>query len=349
MINGDAGRLKRVFPYLKKYYGWIKEHRRLPSGLYWTTNHASGMDNSPRIYPESGDSLSYGYSWVDLTAQQALNAMYLTKIAKAAGLDEEAAAFQKDYDELNRLVNDNFWDPHSGMYFDLNAKGRLTRIKTVASFWPMLAGIASQEQAKLLVEKHLMNKKEFWLPHPFPTTSRDNILYDGAGGYWRGSVWAPTEYMIIRGLPNYGYDDFAAAAVERHLKNMSDVLRVTGTIWENYAPEMAWRGNASMGDFVGWSGVGPIAMLLENIIGLRADAPADRLTWRIRRTDRHGVRNFHFGDNKRVSLIAEPRASVNDPVTVNVISDSPFELVIALPQGKFDKSVVPGENSFTLP
>jgi hypothetical protein len=155
--------------------------------------------------------------------------------------------------------------------------------------------------------------------------------------------------MIIRGLLNYGYDDFAAAAVERHLKNMSDVLRVTGTIWENYAPETAWRGNASMGDFVGWSGVGPIAMLLENIIGLRADAPADRLTWRIRRTDRHGVRNFHFGDNKRVSLIAEPRASVNDPVTVNVISDSPFELVIALPQGKFDKNVVPGENSFTLP
>lgn len=350
MINGDAGRLKQVFPYLKKHYTWIQKNRRLPSGLYWTTNLASGMDNSPRTYPDGDDSgVSYGYSWVDLTAQQALNAMYLARIAKVAGLDADAAAFQKDYDELNRLVNEKFWDKRLDMYFDLNARGMLTRVKTVASFWPMLANIAPADRTKLLVERHLMNKKEFWRPHPFPTASRDNILYDRGGGYWKGSVWAPTEYMIIRGLLNYGYDDFAAEAVELHLKNMSDVLRVTGTIWENYAPEYASRGNASAGNFVGWSGVGPIAMLIENIIGLRADAPADRLTWRIRRTDRHGMKNFHFGDNKSVTLIAEPRAANTDPATITIKSDSPFELVVDMPQGQFTKKVIAGNNTFTVP
>jgi glycogen debranching enzyme len=350
MINGDTERLKRVYPYLKKYYGWIKEHRGLPSGMYWTTNLASGMDNSPRIYPDGDDSgLSYGYTWVDLTAQQAMNAMYLSRIANISGLDADAAAFQKDYDDLNRLVNENFWDSHSGMYYDLNAKGKRTKQKTVASFWPMLANIAPPDRAKQLVERHLKNTKEFWRPHPFPTASRDNILYDRGGGYWKGSVWAPTEYMIIRGLLNYGYDDFAADAVERHLKNMSDVLRVTGTIWENYAPEFASRGNASAGNFVGWSGVGPIAMLIENIIGLRADAPADTLTWRIRRTDRHGMKNFHFGDNKKITLIADSRAAATDPVTINITSDSPFKLIVDLPQGKFEKNVVAGANTFTLP
>jgi len=350
MVNGDAERLKRVYPHLKKYYEWIKEHRRLPSGLYWTTNLASGMDNSPRIYPKGDDSgLSYGYSWVDLTAQQALNALYLEKIAKTSGLEQESVAFKEDYDKLKRLVNENFWDSKTGMYYDLNDKGELTRVKTVASFWPMLAGIATPEQAKSLVERHLMNKKEFWRPHPFPTASRDNILYDPNGGYWKGSVWAPTEYMIIRGLENYGYEDFATEAVERHLKNMSDVLMITGTIWENYAPEAASRGNASMGNFVGWSGVGPIAMLIENIIGIRADAPADRLTWRIRRTDRHGIKKFHFGDNPRVSLMADPRGKNTDPVSITVVSETPFLLTVDLPQGRFEKNISPGETRFVIP
>ena len=81
-------------------------------------------------------------------------------------------------------------------------------------------------------EKHLKNKREFWRPHPFPTLSRDHFLYADDGGYWRGSVWAPTEYMIIRGLLNYGFDDFAAEAVELHLRNMYKVMKDTGTIFE---------------------------------------------------------------------------------------------------------------------
>lgn len=350
MVNGDTARLKTIYPHLKMYYEWIKQHRRLPSGLYWTTNLASGMDNSPRCYPDGDSSdLSYGYSWVDLTSQQALNAMFLQRMAKIAGFENDAAAFQRDYDELSRLVNENFWDERTGMYYDLNAKGKLTRVKTVASFWPMLAGIAPPDRARRLVENHLMNKKEFWRPHPFPTLSRDSIYYNPLGGYWKGSVWAPTEYMIIRALLNYGYDDFAAEAVEKHLKNMSDALMVTGTIWENYAPESPSRGNASAGNFVGWSGVGPIAMLIENVIGLRADAPNDRLRWRLRRTDRHGMRNFHFGDNPRITLIAEPRKEETDTVTILVSSDTSFTLSVDLPSGVYDRKINPGDTKLTLP
>ena len=47
------------------------------------------------------------------------------------------------------------------------------------------------------------------------------------------------------------------------------------TIWECYSPEKPapatrWDGeNYCRQDFVGWSGLGPIALMLENIIGLQ--------------------------------------------------------------------------------
>ena len=83
---------------------------------------------------------------------------------------------------------------------------------------------------------------------------------------------------------------------------MSKVLKTTGTIWENYAPEVPERGNASRGDFVGWSECGPIALLIENVIGIHADGASDILYWRLRLTERHGIENLRFGDNK-VSIV----------------------------------------------
>lgn len=350
LITGDASRFTTVYPHLKNYYEWIKAHRLLPTGLYWTTNLASGMDNSPRIFAKGDDSgLSYGYSWVDLTSQQALNALCLSRIAELIGNKADADYFKNEYDVLARLVNDFFWDEKSGMYYDLDENGKLTRVKTVASFWPLLAKIAPPDRAKRLIEKHLMNKKEFWRPHPFPTTAASNIYYQREGGYWRGSVWAPTEYMIVRGLENYGYEDFAREAVEKHLENMLKVYQITGTIWENYAPEYPSRGSASAADFVGWSGVGPVAMLIENIIGLRADAPADRLRWLLSRTDKHGINNFHFGDNPKVSLIAEKRNAKTDPVVIAVETNTPFELAVESGAGNKTVTVPAGKTEVRIP
>ena len=41
-------------------------------------------------------------------------------------------------------------------------------------------------------------------------------------------------------------------------------------------------------DFVGWAGLGPIALLIENIIGIQADVPEREIVWYVTRTDRHG-------------------------------------------------------------
>ncbi|MFZ4569919.1 MAG: trehalase family glycosidase [Bacteroidales bacterium] len=58
------------------------------------------------------------------------------------------------------------------------------------------------------------------------------------GGYWRGSVWAPTNYMVLRGLTNYHRDSPAYEIALNHLNNVVEVFNRTGTLFENYAPEL---------------------------------------------------------------------------------------------------------------
>ena len=66
--------------------------------------------------------------------------------------------------------------------------------------------------------------------------------------------------------------NFATEATDRYLTAMADVFRTTGTVWENYAPELPYRhGQPAKADFVGWTGDGPIALLIENVLGFRSD------------------------------------------------------------------------------
>ena len=124
---------------------------------------------------------------------------------------------------------------------------------------------------------HLEDPRAFKRPHRVPSLSADHPAYDARGGYWKGAVWAPTTYMVLRGLTEVGRDALAHEIGRNHLDNVVAVFEKTGTVHENYAPESAAPGTPSKRDFVGWTGLPPIAVLLEYVFGLRPDAPARRL------------------------------------------------------------------------
>jgi hypothetical protein len=99
-------------------------------------------------------------------------------------------------------------------------------------------------------------------------------------------------------------------------------------VWENYAPELPLRpGRPAKADFVGWTGDGPIALLIENILGFRGDGVRHRLVWRLTRTDRHGIERLQVGGTI-VSAVCEARSSANAPAVITVETDAPLELVV---------------------
>jgi glycogen debranching enzyme len=64
-----------------------------------------------------------------------------------------------------------------------------------------------------------------------------NVSKYPVAGFWLGSVWAPINYMLLKGLEKYGFHDFAYQASVRYLRGMEAVYRKTGTVWENYNPD----------------------------------------------------------------------------------------------------------------
>ncbi|MBD3422765.1 MAG: hypothetical protein GF398_21845 [Chitinivibrionales bacterium] len=156
--------------------------------------------------------------------------------------------------------------------------------------------------------------------------------------YWR--AWAPTNYMVTKGLEAYGYHDIARELAQKHVEGMAQVYAryPTQSIWEAYAPDTlvpstrigskTWHsGGTVKPDFVGWSACGPVAMLIENILGIHVDAAADSLCWHVRDSGRHGIRNLRFGDNT-VSLICEDRPAPLDTLHLTVETDSRFTLAV---------------------
>ncbi|MBD3322420.1 MAG: hypothetical protein GF350_15065 [Chitinivibrionales bacterium] len=316
--TGDTARLRDVLPYLDKFFYWIKNNRRFNDELYWSTGYGSGMDNLPIGWSSHGHAEIRA---VCLTAQQALNALYMKKIADEIGDQARSAVYDQEYAYHKGLIA-RFWDDQDGFYYYLDRNGEFIRAKTLGGLWPLLALASEPAQNKKIVG-HLTDPNEFWRAHVFPTVSADYPEYDPAGDYWRGSIWAPTNYMTIKALQYNGYDSLAREASINHLDAMSQVLKNTGTIWENYAPDTIAKGSKAREDFVGWSGLGPIANLIENVLGIEElDARNNTLTWRIARLDRHGIQRLRFG-NITVNLLCEQRSGEQQPPHLSIETDNP--------------------------
>ncbi len=338
-FTGDKERLKTVIPALEKYGEWIEQNRkkkRTKHHLYWQTNLGSGMDNSPRK----------GSGWVDLSAQMAMHYHALSMIEIITGKVNNFLTLKKMADSIRTQIQHFMWNEDDGLYYDVNDAGEQQKVKTVACFWPMLARASYPEHVQDMI-KHLEDPASFWREIPFPSLAADHPQYHSGGNYWRGSVWAPTNYMIIKGLEQYRFHDFAATATAKYLDGMHAVFRKTQTVWENYAPDTLQPGKPAQKDFVGWTGLGPIALLIENIIGIHAYGADNQILWNILRTDEHGLENLTMKDYK-VSLRCQERASADHPATLSIDSGKPFTLVVFKGEQIRSFQVKAGKNKFTF-
>ena len=100
-------------------------------------------------------------------------------------------------------------------------------------------------------------------------------------------------------------------------------------------------------DFVGWGGLGPVANLIESVLGLDIDVPGKTITWHITKTDRHGITNLNLGE-VRVEMICAARRAPSDPCALVVRSDGSFRLRIVRNGEVIEKPIERGEQQFTV-
>jgi hypothetical protein len=320
----DTIRLREVFAPLLAYYQWLRTYRSWPDGTYFSSGWGCGMDNQPRIPEGFNAEWSHGHmSWIDVSLQEVFAGKILLQMAQKLNRTAEVKDIENEIEELTAYINKNMWDNKNAFYFDRYKDGSLSGVKSIAAYWALLAGVVSAQHAKAFIQ-HLENPKEFARLHRVPTLSADHPDFNPEGGYWRGSVWAPTNYMVLRGLTNYHEDSLAYEIAANHLNNVVKVFTLTGTLRENYAPDKVQGNNAK--DFVGWTGLTPVSVLFEYVFGIRPDVPGNMVVWDIRMLDEFGVKKYPLGKKGSVDLYCKSRKNLREAPSVKVSSNVSFKL-----------------------
>jgi len=281
----DLTRLRDAWPKLVRFFDFLVRTYRLEDGLFFSDALGSGMDNIPRypdgwtddhagiplvnLYPKVYKYEGLSAAWnrqgrsVDLSAQMALFADNLVTIGRLIGETADLGRYAQAHTDIGGAVNQRCWSEADGFYYDLGYGAQIRR-KHIGMFWVMLAGIAPPKRLRRLVD-HLTDPAQFWRRIPVAAWPADQAGFSPAGSYWMGGVWAPTNYMVIRGLERCGRRALAMRLARQYYWAVAQVFKATGTFWENYAPDALVHGDPAAPDFCGWSALAPIALYREYI------------------------------------------------------------------------------------
>jgi len=259
--NGDdyewlrARYYARLQKYLQRWFQYDADDNGLP---VWNSSDASGMDNQ---ISRAGDLDSYQDEGVDLACYLVRELRAMAIIAGKLGKTSDQVMYREHARHLSDLINQVFWDEREGFYYDRNEKtGESVRVKSVAGFCPLWAGVATSQRAKRLIYEHFLNPKEFWLRYPVASYAKTEAdYYQGTRNgecNWRGPTWIPTNYMIFHGLLRYGYTEIAKQLALKPFRLVLDENPVT----REYYDADTGKGNG-MNPFWGWSALAYIMPL----------------------------------------------------------------------------------------
>ena len=327
--TADSDRLRAVWAPLLGYHRWLRKNRTWPDGGYWSTSWGCGMDDLPRLPADAHPYFEHGHqTWVDACLQAVLSCTALLRIGDVIGTgDDERAELQAEKRLLVDLVDTRMWDDDLGTYVDLRRDGSRSDVDTIAAYWALLAGVGDHSRQSRMIAA-LEDPARYGRQNPVPTLSAASPSFRSDGGYWRGAVWSPTTYMVLCGLLESGAADVAARLARRHLEQVLQVFGETGTLWENYSPDVARPGPEARPDFVGWTGLSPVSVLLEHVVGIRPGSHAGSLLWDVRLTEEHGVERYPLPAGGSADLRCAARGSTNAPPHLSVTTDVPLRLEV---------------------
>lgn len=320
----DIERLKKVFDPLLAYYHWFSTYRSWPDGSYFSTGWGCGMDNQPRVPQGYNKEFSHAFmSWIDTSLQEVFAAKILVSMATKLNRLNDVRDIQNEIESSTNYLQNKMWDSQTNFFYDRFRNGSLSNVKSIASYWALLAEVVPSNQLTNFIS-HLENPKEFARQHRVPTLSADQPGYSPDGNYWQGGVWAPTSYMVLRGLSKYRQDSLAYEIAINHLDNVVQVYNRTGTLWENYAPDMV-KGMYRK-DLVGWTGLVPISVLFEYIFGVRPNVPENVIVWDVRLLDEFGIKQYPYKHHGLIDLWCGKRKSKFDMPNIKIKSNVSFDL-----------------------
>jgi alpha,alpha-trehalase len=215
---------RQVYKGLSRYYDF--------NYLHDIAETESGWDMTPRFNRKALD-----YVPVDLNA---LLYKYETDIAKyyrlvdnkrEAAKWEEAAKFRK------AVMDGLMWSNLKGLYYDYNyKKEKRGGVSSLATFFPMWAGMVDDQQAAQLVKalKRFENRGGLATTDSLPLNQYVPGITTVPTQWAYPNGWAPLHFIVIQALLRYGYKEDARRIAMKWLNTNLDWFKVHGNFLEKY-------------------------------------------------------------------------------------------------------------------
>lgn len=190
----------------------------------------SGWDFSSRWFAD-GDTIqtieTLNLAQVDLNCLLWHLEKTLEKSSSLQNLSEKEKYYSERAMSRKQMIDKYFWDENSGIYKDYHTKKNTqTSSEHIAALYPLLLGLASENQAKL-VAKNIEEK--FLYQGGLVTTTKNS------GQQWDfPNAWAPYQWLGFQSMKNYGFNDLAEKIKNNWSSNVERVYRNTGKLMEKY-------------------------------------------------------------------------------------------------------------------
>ena len=228
---GSRDLLQEAWPVLLANHDWwwrtrdgngdgLVEYGTSPvgGGLYRGTKLAakdeSSMDNSPTHDEAKLDTTSWTLDSADvgLNSLLALDGEMLALIAAELGEVAEAERLAARAEALKARIADRLWDPQRKVFANRLWSGEFVRSLAPTSFYPLLCGAATPEQARAMVAL-LSDPAKFGGEWLLPSVTRDDPAFPD-NVYWRGRIWPPLNFLVYQGLKRAGFPAEASLLAE---------------------------------------------------------------------------------------------------------------------------------------
>lgn len=208
------------------------ESSQVPENIYRNIRAAaeSGWDFSTRWFKDAKNFSTIHTTEiipVDLNALLYLFEGVMENCYLVKGDTNKATAFNKAQAQRKQLILKYCWNEKLNTFCDYDAKAQqIKETISLAMMFPLYANIASVEQAQKVQQ-----------------CLAENLLFDGglattvntSGQQWDSpNGWAPLQWIAVKGLMNYNYDQLSNMVMERWMNLNRQVFARTGKMMEKY-------------------------------------------------------------------------------------------------------------------
>lgn len=222
--------LDYFYPRIKKFYDFItgkfkgSSVRPFNSGLLATWDYfynSGGWDDyPPQWYLTPRKAQRANVAPIATTAHAIRAGKILRMMAQQLNKDDDIASYDRDIADFSKAILNNAWDKKEGYFsyvvhdqnknpshfFTDSASGRNFNMGLDGAY-PILSGIVSPEQEKILLEK-IFSPKHMWTDVGLSVVDQ-SAPYFRKDGYWNGAVWMPHQWFIWKTMLDINRPDLA--------------------------------------------------------------------------------------------------------------------------------------------